>query len=107
MATRRHSNKPEKEKKIARERIETLFVQADEAFKERPALADRYVELARKIAMKFKVRIRPELKRRFCKHCHAFLKPGINCRIRLGEKKVIYYCLGCKRYMRFPFSKRV
>lgn len=105
MAVRRHSQKPEKERKIASERIEKLFSEADNSFKTRPELSRRYVDLARKISMKYKVSIKPELKKRFCKHCHCYLKQGINCRVRLGEKQVIYYCLECKKYMRFPFRK--
>ena len=72
-------------KQIAAERINELFRQADIRFKSNPALSDRYVEIARKIAMKYKVRIPRELKRRFCKHCHKYIVPGANCRVRLTE----------------------
>jgi ribonuclease P protein subunit RPR2 len=75
-------------------------------FNEDPALSDRYVHLARKISTRYKVRIPRELKRRFCKHCFSFLVPGKNCRVRTHEGKVVYYCLKCKKFMRFPYSKR-
>lgn len=94
------------EKKIARERIEELFKQADLAFPENKGLSNRYVTLARKIAMKCKVRIRPEFKRRFCKHCYKFLMPGTNCRVRMNNGKVVYHCLECKKFMRFPHKKK-
>ncbi|MBN1792992.1 ribonuclease P [Candidatus Woesearchaeota archaeon] len=106
MATRKHFRKPSKDRKVARERIDILFSQADKAFPERKDLADRYVSLARKIAMKLKVRIRPELKRRFCRHCYKYLRPGVNLRVRTTGGHVTYYCLECKKFMRFVYSKK-
>lgn len=93
--------KPEEQKKIAKERIVILFKHADEVFSKDKALANRYVALARKISMKYKVRIPRELKRKFCKHCYKYLKPGVNCRVRTRDGKVVYYCLECKKFMRF------
>lgn len=90
---------------IASERIKILFKEAKKAFKEDPRLSHRYVELARKIAMKYKVRIPFPLKRRFCKHCYCYLVPSKNCRVRVGGGKVVYYCLNCKKYMRFPYIR--
>lgn len=105
MPKRKHKPKPLKQRKIALERIEKLFKEAEKAFKQEPKLSNRYVHLARKIAMKYKVKIRSPLKKRFCRHCYVYLKPGANCRVRLGKKQVVYYCLGCKKYMRFPYKK--
>lgn len=102
---RRHSKKPAEQRAIAEERIRELFRQADSMFSRSRKLADRYVELARKISMKYKVRIPRQLKRRFCKHCHCYLKPGVNCRVRIAKGRVIYYCLSCKRFMRFGISR--
>lgn len=101
----RFKKKGEEAKTIAKERIGRLFELAGEIFKEDPKLSDRYVEIAREIAMKARMRVQRELKRRFCKHCHKFLVPGANCRVRLHGGKVIYYCFGCKKYMRFLHSK--
>lgn len=102
----KYGKKSAEHRRIAKERIEVLFKQAKEVFKEDSKLADRYVELARKIAMKYKVRIRPELKRRFCKHCYKYLMPGVNCRVRMQTGKVGYYCSSCKKFMRFPHLKK-
>ena len=101
----RYKKKSGQFQKIARERIEILFEQADLKFKEDSNLSDRYVELARKISMKYKVRIPKELKRRFCKHCYKFLVPGVNCRVRNNDSKIVYSCFNCKKFMRFPLSK--
>ncbi len=102
---RKYKQKSADQKAIALERIKTLFKEAREVFKEDKELSNRYVELARKIAMKYKVRIPSELQKQFCKHCYKFLMPDVNCRIRLHNKKVVYYCLECKKFMRFPYIK--
>jgi len=91
-----------KQKEIALERITILFQEAAKIFPRNKALANRYVELARKIAMKVKVSIPTTLKRRFCKHCHAYLVPGVNCRVRTRAGKVVISCLVCKNFMRIP-----
>lgn len=102
---RRYRKKPKKFTDIAKERINELFEQAKKEFNNDPKLSNRYVEIARKISMKYKVRIPRELKKSFCKHCYVFLMPSKNCRIRTHKGKVVYYCLNCKKYMRFPYIK--
>lgn len=91
---------------LALKRIKKLFIQAEIEYHNDHKLSDRYVDLARKISMKYKVRIPPELKRRFCKHCNSFLVPGKNLRIRIGKSRVIYYCLVCKKFMRFHLNSK-
>ncbi len=101
---RRYKEKSAALRSIALERVKKLFEEA--ARTKEQELANRYVELARKIGMRYKVRIPSELKRRFCKHCHSYLVPSKNCRVRLSGRKVVYYCLNCKKFMRFPYRKR-
>lgn len=101
----RYRKKPFAERRIALQRIKTLLDKAKDVFKDDKGLANRYVTLARKISMKYKVRIPRDYKRRFCKHCYKFLMPGVNCRVRLQGPKVVYYCLECKRFMRFPYIR--
>ena len=96
----------QKQKEIAKERVKTLFQQAEKVFSRNKSLANRYVTLARKIAMKVKLRIPLELKRKFCKHCYKFLMPGKNARIRTRDGKVIISCLECKKFTRIPVKKR-
>lgn len=97
-------DRKDRQKQIAKERIKKLFEEAEKEFSKHPERANRYVELARKIAMKTKVRM-TAYKTRFCKHCYKYLKPGVNCRVRTKNKKVIYYCINCKRYTKFPYLK--
>jgi ribonuclease P protein subunit RPR2 len=96
----------QEQKKIALERIHRLFKEAESAFPETPSLANRYVTLARNLSMKAKVKIPTEFKRRFCKHCHAYLVPGKNSRTRTREGKVVISCLECKNFMRIPLAIR-
>jgi ribonuclease P protein subunit RPR2 len=93
-------------KEIARERIKKLFEEANTVFLEDKKLANKYIKLARKIAMKFNLRLPRGYKRKFCKYCYSYLKPGVNLRVRTKDKKVVYYCLECKKFMRFPVLKK-
>ncbi len=96
--------KPQKDsaRELAGRRVQQLFVQAERIFAEDKYLANRYVQLARKIAMKVRLRLPRELKRRFCKHCYAYLAPGVNCRVRTGRGKVVITCLECRKFTRIP-----
>ncbi len=102
---RKYKAQSENKKEIARERIKILFQQAKEKFPKNPELSNRYVKLARELAMKVKIRIPPELKRKFCKHCYKYLVPSKNLRVRTRNKKIVYYCLECKKYTRIPYKK--
>ncbi len=64
-------------------------------------MAKKYVRKARNSGMKHKVKFPLYLKKRFCKHCHAYLKPGINLLVRMRKGMVIYHCQECKGMMRF------
>ncbi|MEM3443213.1 MAG: ribonuclease P, partial [Candidatus Bathyarchaeia archaeon] len=62
-------------RQIAKQRIQTLFRLAKEIFDENPRLAQRYVDLARRIAMAAKVRLPKEYRRQVCRHCKSFILP--------------------------------
>ncbi|MBU2561243.1 MAG: ribonuclease P [Nanoarchaeota archaeon] len=100
-----YGRKPDDTIKIAKQHIESLLEQAKEVAAENTALANRYVTLARKVAMKFRIRLPPEQKRLFCPHCYRFMLPGKNLRVRVHEHRVIYYCLDCKKFWRKPLGK--
>jgi len=93
-------------RRIARERIAILFARAKEAFPTSPDLANRYVSLARKISMKQRVRLDREFRRQFCHHCHRFLVPGVNARVRISRGRVVVTCLSCRRQTRYPVRRR-
>jgi len=100
----RRSQTPES-RRLARERIEILFERAREFFPEEPRRSDRCVDLARRIAMRQRVRIPRELRRRFCRHCSAFLVPGSTARVRIRRGMVILTCLRCSTRRRFRVGK--
>lgn len=86
-------------KKLALERIEQLFNEAKHNHK----MADRYVELARKIAMKSNLSMPRLYKKKFCKHCYKYFKEG-NYRVRTRNGMLVYYCLNCKKYMKLKLK---
>ncbi len=97
------------EKAIALRRIRRLFELALKVVREEPDLADRYAELARRIAMKARVRIPPEYKRLICKHCKRFIVPGLTCRVRLQPRRephIAITCLRCGGIYRIPIKGR-
>lgn len=92
-------------KKIARERIAVLFSQAEARFSTQPELSSRYVEIARRIAMRQRIRIDRDLRRQFCRNCSSFLVPGRTSRVRICGGNVVVTCLGCKKKRRYPLGR--
>ena len=91
---------------IASERIDILFNLAEgEALAHNFRRANRYVELARKIGMRYNVRVPKRYRRRYCRHCHSYLLPSINCRFRVRGKKIVVSCENCGGTMRMPFFR--
>src|SRR5207237_917264 len=83
MVKRRHRGM---ERRIAAERMVTLFRLAEsEALHRRAGRSRRYVELARRIGMRYNVRVPALFKRSFCKKCLAFLLPSVTARVRIGR----------------------
>lgn len=94
-------------KRIAMERIERLFELAEQAFGRRPELSDRYVRLAWRIATRYNVRFPPGLKRKFCRGCLSFWRPGATCRVRIRPKpssRLVITCLKCGRVASWPWG---
>ncbi|KCZ71797.1 RNase P subunit RPR2 [Candidatus Methanoperedens nitroreducens] len=90
-------------KDMAQQRIIRLFELADHEFKAHPERSNRYVQLARRIAMRYRVRIPQELKQKVCKHCHAYLVQGVTARTRLQDTHITTTCLVCGEQMRRPY----
>ncbi len=93
--------------KLALERIKILFKLAKEEYKRgRKDLANRYVYIARKIAMKVNLRMPLEYKRQFCKNCGAFWVVGDNVVKRIKKKVIEYTCKECGKKKRIPISPK-
>ena len=101
---KKYYKKPIHQLKIAKRRIDFLFKLAKEYFKEDNRLSNKYVKMARRIAMKYKIRLPSSMKKRLCSNCHSYLVPGVNCRVRIHKHRIIYYCIGCKHYGRHPIK---
>lgn len=104
---RKRSSRPGWQDEIAQERIGLLFRQADLEFSKHPERSDRYVELARKIGMRYNVKIPKELKVRFCGKCKRFLVPGRNATVRSNARteSMEMKCHSCGDVTRFPYSR--
>lgn len=94
------------ERRIALERIEILFRLAEkEALRGNAPRANRYASLAARIGMRYNVGIPREFKRRYCRKCHAFLVPGVNCRVRVSRGKITSTCGTCGDVRRFAYVR--
>ncbi len=93
------------QRKVALGRIKTLFKEAEEtALEDRLDLSDRYVELARKIGMRYNVTIPSKFRRRYCKECHSYLYPDKTCRVRVKKGMLVSRCDNCGTINRFKFK---
>jgi ribonuclease P protein subunit RPR2 len=90
-------------KDMAYERIIRLFELARIEFNDHPKRSDRYVQLARRIGMRYRVRMPQEFKREICKHCHAYLVQGVTARTRLQGTHISTTCTLCGKQMRLPY----
>lgn len=99
MTPERSRSKPEWQIKIAKERIDILFNEA--AKTDQKDLQKRYMKLAKKIGMRYNVRIGNK-KRKFCKHCYYYF--GSDVKRRLKNGKIIIVCPGCKKIIRYPYK---
>ena len=96
-------------KQIARQRIQILFEQAKKVGRSNPKLAMQYVLSARKIAMAAKVRMPIEFKRETCKECNSLFVQGVNCRVRIKQKRephVVVTCLNCGNQTRILLKEK-
>ncbi len=85
--------------------VDSILKKAKEAFDAKPDLAHKYAKKARRTALKYKLKLPLNLKRRVCKNCFSYLVPGKNLRVRTTRGHVAYYCLECKKFMRFGYKK--
>ncbi|MGA1848091.1 MAG: ribonuclease P protein component 4 [Thermoplasmatota archaeon] len=95
-------------REAAQDRIESLYSLAfNMARAGELDLARRYLNLARKIGMRYTVRIPTRLKRSTCKGCRVPLMPNITSRIRLRDGRKIVTCLECGHISRYPYGGKL
>lgn len=96
------------EKQIAQERIDILFRNAlEEARRDNISRSDRYVQLARRIGMRYNVGIPAELRLLYCKSCYGYLLPGKTSLVRVHRGRVILHCTRCGEVRRLPYVKEI
>ncbi len=96
-----------KTKDIARQRIHKLFIFAKKTIKKDPEKAQRYIQIARKIAMRTRLHLPREYQSLICRGCKRFILPGVNCRVRIGQRRephVIITCFHCGKHSRTPIK---
>lgn len=103
---RRRSSKPAWQREIAGERIAILMGLAEAEFRAHPERSDRYAELARKIGMRYNVKV-PRGLRKACRECGSFLVPGANAVVRASRRtrSMETKCLRCGTVSRRPYAK--
>ena len=96
-------------RQIAQQRIHRLFDLAKEKIRDEPKLAQRYAVIARKIAMRAKLRLPAEYRRMVCRDCKSFIYPGVNCRVRVQQRRephMVITCQVCGETTRIPLRKK-
>jgi ribonuclease P protein subunit RPR2 len=96
-------------KQIARERIAILFAEAKRIGRSDPKRAAQYVKTARRIAMAARIHLPVEFRRQTCKKCNNLLVQGVNCRVRVKQKRephVVITCLNCGNQTRIMLRKK-
>ena len=82
--------------RIARHRVSDLFGLAErESLSGHLDLADRYVSLARRIGMRYNVRVLGEYRELFCRSCSAYWVEGRTVRTRIRSGRRVRTCLRC------------
>ncbi|HJT50006.1 MAG TPA: RNase P subunit [Nitrososphaeraceae archaeon] len=102
--------KKNQQKMIAAERIKILLTTALEEVKQNnDYLAERNAYIAKKIAMRLRLRLPYEYRQLYCKRCKKFITPGRYSRIRIGRSRISSIritCLKCGHTYRKIIQKR-
>ena len=75
-------------KEIATQRILILFDNAVSNARNNPRLAERQAQIARKISMRFKIKMPWQIRTSVCKKCKKFIVPGVTSKVRVGRSNV-------------------
>ncbi len=92
-------------KGIANERIEILFDLSDKEMKKgRPERAKRYLDLALRIGMRYKISV-SRYKMRYCPDCRNLYRFPETASIRLKRGRIIVKCNACGCISRYPYKR--
>ncbi|MCS7117046.1 MAG: RNase P subunit [Nitrososphaerota archaeon] len=84
-------------RELARQRVDILLENAIKNATIDMNLAQRQAQIARRICMKYNLRLPYEKRQLFCRGCKRFIIPGLNARVRLSRKikAVVITCMEC------------
>ncbi|VVB65084.1 Ribonuclease P protein component 4 [uncultured archaeon] len=99
----RRKNNATQAKDIARQRMEILFELASLELPSHPERSDRYVQIARMIGTRIRIRMSSQMKKMLCKHCGSYL-PASERRVRLSHGCITATCLRCGKQTRIPYG---
>lgn len=94
-------------RKTALDRVKILFGLARIEFRNNPDLAQKYVDIAKKICMRTRLHIPKEFRIQTCKSCKRFIIPGINSRVRIQPRRkphLVITCFQCNGKTRIPLD---
>lgn len=97
------------EKDITLKRVQTLLDLARTTFDMDPSLSQRYVYLARRIAMASRTHLPKEFRFRICRHCKHYVIPGFAFRVRIKKRRyphIVVTCPNCGKHMRMPIAEK-
>lgn len=96
-------------KEVAIKRVKTLFNLARRIVHTDPELAQRYINISRKVAMASRIRLPMEHKYQICKYCKSYIGSSSGCRVRLKQKRtshIVITCFNCGGRRRIPLKNR-
>lgn|SRR5512136_113260 len=96
-------------KDLAMQRIDELMRMAIETAPQDLYLANRYVEMATKLATRHRVRLAPQWKRLVCRTCKSLLFPGRTSRVRMRQDRrphTVVTCLRCGTIKRYGYDHK-
>jgi ribonuclease P protein subunit RPR2 len=82
---------------IAEERINIIVTNALRSAGDNQNIANSQTQLAKRIAMRVRLRLGYEIRQLYCKKCKYFIIPGRNSRIRIGRSNVKALRITCLR----------
>lgn len=107
MGKRRFEKMKERRQRIAKERMHILLDLAEKTALEGDLEhASRYASLARRIGMRYNVRMPRGHKLVICRKCDSYILSSRTSRVRLTGKRLTRQCLKCGSYYRMPLKGR-
>ena len=96
-----------KKNELVLERMNWLLELAEKNIKTHLERTKRYVSLARKLSLRYKVDIPEKFKKRICKVCNTMWIPGFNVKVKINKRtKAVEYLCKCGSLRRFGYAKR-